>query len=286
MEFGLVPNRDMTQLLKRTLRDLEKLGIRPAKGLGQNFLVDENVIHKFLSISGVRNGDTVVEIGAGLGTISEKILAVDAQLFAIEIDGRLHSFLKERFMHRRNFHVQRADAVEFPTAQLPASTANFKVIANLPYAIASPWLGALLNCQNLPQSLSLIVQTEAAQRFLAPEGSSKVCPVAIFLQSAYDLVCSHKISSTAFYPAPEVSSTMIFMDRRRDVFVFKTVTKGVIRSIFTKRRKQIGGIVGRHVATEDERTALREWMRTGEVSPLERPEKISMDRWRRLDNFF
>ncbi|MDR3143915.1 MAG: 16S rRNA (adenine(1518)-N(6)/adenine(1519)-N(6))-dimethyltransferase RsmA [Puniceicoccales bacterium] len=270
----------MTSLLGRTKAELEKLGIRPSKRLGQNFLVDGNSIGKLLSLADVRAGDTVVEIGAGLGAISEKILEAGASLFAVEIDGRLCDFLLEKFADRENFHLKCADAVHWPVAGLWPEISDFSVVANVPYAISSPWADAMLAGEHLPRTVTLVLQMDVARRFFATHEPSEICPISIFLQSAYDKICMHRIPRTAFYPPPSVASVLLSMAVKPMKFLFKRPTKLAIRKIFTKRRKQMGGIVA------GECLAVQKWASENNISSVARPEEISMEQWQLLDKFF
>ncbi|MDR1233424.1 MAG: 16S rRNA (adenine(1518)-N(6)/adenine(1519)-N(6))-dimethyltransferase RsmA [Puniceicoccales bacterium] len=273
------PSAKPTSLLKQTLLDLENLKITPSKRLGQNFLIDGNVVDKFMAISDVRNGDAVVEIGPGLGVLSEKILQVGAKLFAIELDRRFFDFLKSRFANYSNLWLMHGDAVSFPIAGLPQNMGNFKVISNLPYSISSAWISALLEC-HLPQCINLITQTETAERFFASTKPSEICPISIFIQSAYDRVCMHRVAANSFYPEPMVSSVVVSMVKKQNPFLFKTMTKQTIRWIFTKRRKQMGGI-GRDGCAE-----LQNWLSECKIATHQRPEEISMEQWKMLDEFF
>ncbi|MDR2603256.1 MAG: 16S rRNA (adenine(1518)-N(6)/adenine(1519)-N(6))-dimethyltransferase RsmA [Puniceicoccales bacterium] len=267
-------------LLKQTLLDLENLKIVPSKKLGQNFLVDGNVVDKVMAISDVRNGDVIIEIGPGLGALSEKILKIGAKLFAIELDSRLFNFFKSRFVNYNNLWLMHGNAVDFPTAGLPQNMGNFKVVSNLPYSISSTWISALLECCHLPLSISLITQIETAQRFFASVRTSEICPISIFLQSAYDRVCMHRIAASSFYPEPMVSSAMVSMVRKQNPFLFKPKTKQTIRWVFTKRRKQMGGI-GKGGCIE-----LQNWLSECKIATRQRPEEISIQQWKVLDEFF
>jgi 16S rRNA (adenine1518-N6/adenine1519-N6)-dimethyltransferase len=265
-------------LLKQTLLDLKNLGIFPSKRLSQNFLIDGNVVD--MCAEGIEPGEKIVEIGPGLGAISEKILRGGAELFAVEIDPRLFKFLGEKFANFKNFHLQCADGVKFPTGELPPDTANFRVIANLPYAISSPWMGAILELKNLPRAMTLILQTETAQKFFARAKTGEFCAMSIFLQSSYAATSMQKISPPSFYPKPAVSSTILSMARLENPFIFKAQTRRTIVKIFTKRRKQIFGIV------KNEGAKLRSWLQANEIPPSARPEEIPTNLWQRLDLLF
>ena len=127
---------------------LASLGHEPKRFLGQNFLVDGNIVRKSLELAGVQAGDTVVEVGPGLGTLTTALLEAGASVWAVEKDRVLHAHLADSLAKKfpATFHLLEGDAVERPLADLPAAIApqNFKIVANLPYAIATPWLDAVL----------------------------------------------------------------------------------------------------------------------------------------------
>ena len=114
----------MPSLIKDTLYDLQKLGIRPSKSLGQNFLVDENVVRLLIKSANLRKSDIVIEVGPGLGVLTEKILEIGATLFAIELDRNLFEFLRGKFSQYQNFNIVNGDAVEFPTAFILPGTSG------------------------------------------------------------------------------------------------------------------------------------------------------------------
>ena len=148
----------MPSLIKDTLYDLQKLGIRPSKSLGQNFLVDENVVKLLIKLADLRKSDVVIEVGPGLGVLTEKILEIGAILFAVELDRNLFKFLREKFSQYQNFKIVNGDAVKFPIASIPKEVSDYKIVSNLPYAISSAWMDNLLSCKKLPTKVHLNVQ--------------------------------------------------------------------------------------------------------------------------------
>ncbi len=177
---------------------LARLGHSPKRFLGQNFLVDGNIVRKSLELAGVKAGDTVVEVGPGLGTLTAALLEAGADVWAVEKDRTLHAHLEAELLPKfpGRFHLLEGDAVEHPLAGLstlwagcphpagpipnsnalrgegtpPTPSREFKVVANLPYAIATPWLDAVLGGA-LPSHLVLMLQHEAAQRYAAQPGT-------------------------------------------------------------------------------------------------------------------
>lgn len=266
---------------------LTKLGHQPKRFLGQNFLVDGNIVHKSLALAQVTAGDVVVEIGPGLGTLTSALLTAGADVWAVEKDRQLHAHLEETLAREfpTTFHLLEGDAVEHPLAALPASpepaaaVPSFKVVANLPYAISTPWMDAVLSGP-LPERLVLMLQQEAAQRYSAQPGSKQFSAISIFLQSAYDIAPGHKVAAACFYPRPDIESYLLHLVRKPQPFVFSVAARAFIRGCFQQRRKQLGSLL-RERLPDGGRAWLAELAAAGFTAQA-RPEDIPVACWARL----
>jgi len=261
---------------------LARLGHRPVRRLGQNFLVDGNIVRKSLALAEVQPGEVVVEVGPGLGTLTSALLEAGAEVWAIEQDRTLHDHLAAtlgpRFAGR--LHLREGDAVEEPLAGYEGATAkDFKIVANLPYAIATPWLGAVLSGP-LPARLVLMLQQEAADRYSAETGSKSFGAISIFLQAAYAAAPGHKVAASCFYPPPEIESRLLHLVRRPEPFVFSPAARLLIRSCFQQRRKQVGALLRDRLP--DGGAAWLELLRAAGYSGQARPEDIPVALWVRL----
>jgi 16S rRNA (adenine1518-N6/adenine1519-N6)-dimethyltransferase len=264
---------------------LTALGHQPKKFLGQNFLVDGNIVRKSLELAEVRAGDTVVEIGPGLGTLTAALLDAGASVWAVEKDRNLHAHLEATLALRPEFagrfHLLEGDAVEAPLAALPESVARasggYKVVANLPYAIATPWLDAVLSGP-LPARMVLMLQQEAAQRYAAQPGTKSFGAISVFLQAAYEIAPGHKVGPGCFHPRPDVDSYLINLVRRPAPYVFPAPVKALVRGCFQQRRKQIGALLRDRMPGDD----WRELLRAPGLSEQARPEALPVDWWMRL----
>ncbi len=224
---------------------LARLGHAPKRFLGQNFLVDGNIVRKSLELAQVAAGDAVVEVGPGLGTLTGALLEAGAEVWAVERDRTLHEHLLGDLSARfpSTLHLLEGDAVEEPLAGLPPDRADaFKVVANLPYAISSPWMDAVLSGP-LPRRMVLMLQREAADRYAAVPGTRNFGAISIFLQAAYDPAPGHKVGPACFYPRPDVDSALINLVRKAEPFVFTPAQKAVVRRCFQQRRKQVGAVL-------------------------------------------
>jgi 16S rRNA (adenine1518-N6/adenine1519-N6)-dimethyltransferase len=262
---------------------LASLGHEPKRFLGQNFLVDGNIVRKSLELAGVSTGDTVVEVGPGLGTLTTALLEAGASVWAVEKDRVLHAHLSETLTKKfpATLHLLEGDAVEHPLADLPAADAerDFKIVANLPYAIATPWLDAVL-AGPLPARLVLMLQQEAAQRYAAQPGSKSFGAISVFLQSAYAIAPGHKVAAACFHPRPDVESHLLNLVRRPAPVVFPPAFKALVRACFQQRRKQIGALLRGRVPGDG--AVWRELLRADGLSEQTRPEAIPVASWQRL----
>ena len=260
---------------------LAKLGHQPKRFLGHNFLVDGNIVRKSLELAGVAPGETVVEIGPGLGTLTAALLEAGAEVWAVEKDRNLHLHLTESLapLHPR-LHLLEGDAVEHPRAALPADRgARFKVVANLPYAISTPWMDAVLGGP-LPERMVLMLQQEAAQRYTTGPGSKLFGAISIFVQSAFDSDPGHKVAASCFYPKPEIESYLLNLRRKPQPFVFASEVKALIRGCFQQRRKQIGALLRQRLPAGGE--AWLAELGTVGLDARARPEDIPVQLWQAL----
>lgn len=259
---------------------LAQLGHAPKRFLGQNFLVDGNIVRKSLELAGVCAGDVVVEVGPGLGTLTTALLEAGAEVWAVEKDRTLHFHLETTLLPRfpDRFHLMEGDAVEHPLAGLDAARVgtDFKVVANLPYAIATPWLDEVL-AGPLPVRLVLMLQHEAAQRYAAQPGSKSFGAISVFLQAAYDVAPGHKVAAACFFPRPDVESHLLHLVRKPHPYVFPAATKALIRACFQQRRKQIGALLRARVPSAG--PAWPELLAAQGLSEQARPEAIPVAVW-------
>lgn len=255
---------------------LESLGHRPRKPLGQNFLVDGNIVRKSLQLAAICPGEAVVEVGPGLGTLTGALLEAGCTVYAVELDptlgNHLRTTLKPTFADR--FHLLEGDAVSHPRAELPAGVKEFKVVANLPYAITTPWLEAMLQ-DPLPSEMVLMMQKEAADRITAQPGSKAYGAISIFIGAAYERAGVHKVSRACFYPVPGVDSLLLHLRLKTQAVLFSRPARDLIRRLFTQRRKQIGTLL----KDRPEGLPWLEALPSHGCSRATRPEAIPLEAW-------
>jgi 16S rRNA (adenine1518-N6/adenine1519-N6)-dimethyltransferase len=261
---------------------LARLGHTPKRFLGQNFLVDGNIVRKSLELAQIRAGDAVVEVGPGLGTLTGALLEKGAEVWAIETDRTLHAHLESGLAARfpATLHLLEGDAVERPLADIPPERARgAKVVANLPYAISTPWMDAVLSGP-LPERMVLMLQREAADRYVGAAGTRNFGAISIFLQAAYDPAPGHRVSAACFYPRPDVDSFLLHLVRKPGAFVFTPDQKALIRRCFQQRRKQVGAVLRDVLPGESAR--MRELLGSQGFSSSVRAEAIPVPTWIKL----
>jgi 16S rRNA (adenine1518-N6/adenine1519-N6)-dimethyltransferase len=261
---------------------LASLGHTPKRFLGQNFLVDGNIVRKSLELAAVAPGDHIVEIGPGLGTLTGALLEAGAEVWAVERDRTLHAHLEAGLAARfpKTLHLAEGDAVELPLAAIPSARAHgCKVVANLPYAISTPWMDAVLSGP-LPLRMVLMLQREAADRYTAEPGGRSFGAISIFLQASYDIAPGHRVSSACFHPRPDVDSTLLNLVRKAHPFVFSQQGKALIRALFQQRRKQIGAVIRDRLPVLERE--WRELLCAEGFSPTVRAEAIPVPIWIKL----
>lgn len=238
------------------LSEVSKLKVNPLKALSQNFLIDQNVVKKTIDTLGDIKGKRVLEIGPGIGALSEEILNRGAKLIAIEKDTRLIALLKEQLPGATIIEGDAMD-IELPHAEC--------IISNLPYQLTSPFLGRLLPL-NLP--MTLFMQDEVARRVIGQQNTKDYSALTLFANYYATPRLAFKVSPTCFYPRPKVNSAIItFTPKHRKPF---PVFFGAVKAAFNKRRKML-----RHTFDETMLNALG-------IDPKARPENISLDAFLKL----
>ena len=262
---------------------LKKLKVVPKKKLGQNYLIDYNIINKSLTFADIKSDEAIIEVGPGLGSLTSPLLQSGAHVWAVEIDPILIKHLRHTLLVEfpLTFHLIEADAVLMPLANFLGDN-RFKIVANLPYAIKIPWLEKILTNSILPEAMVLMVQKEVGEKLIAQSGKKTFCAMSIFLQSMYKLGPTHLVSPKCFYPIPGVKSMILTLRKKNNPYQFQKITRNCIRGFFTKRRKQIGSLCRKH----PNEFKLKNWLKylnNQNISHFTRPEAIEILHWKALD---
>ena len=262
---------------------LDRLGHLPKKKLGQNFLIDGNIVDKSIQLADLPSTGDVVEIGPGLGTLTRKLLDSGQNVHAVEIDQRLADNLQKSeasAIIEGQLSITRGDAVKNPLGSLPKTAENYSIVANLPYAISSAWLESVLNTGRLPKRMVLMMQKEAVERIWANSGTKEYHALSIFISNAYELTEKHPVSRKCFFPAPAVDSMLIRMDISEKAYIFSAKARNLIRKIFTQRRKQLGSLAKKEDPSIGK--IILAWLDEIRKSHTSRAEQVGSAEWKRL----
>lgn len=232
---------------------LEARGLAPRHALGQNFLIDKNLLARFVDTAAVAAGDLILEVGPGTGTLTEALLGRGADVVAVELDAGLADLLEERIPSLGlpgRFTLIRGDALEGHRALNPALVAALgarpcKLVANLPYAAATPIIMALLTQHPSCGILAATIQREVADRLVAKPSTKDYGTLGIVAQAAAEITLVAKLSPECFWPRPDVHSAMVLLKRRAEPLAPDLPGLArFCRALFSKRRKQLGAILG------------------------------------------
>ena len=275
---------------------LAQLGHRPNKGLGQNFLIDANILDIIADTADIRPDESVLEIGPGLGALTERLIPKAKSVTCIEKDRVMVEYLSSRFIMGDGraasslstdagdgvppvFSLIEADALDLDLDALFAEGIT-KVAANLPYSVASRLMVDMAECEHRPVRMSLTIQKEVAVRLTAPPGDKHYGLLGILTGVFYENTLVKKISPTCFLPPPKVWSAVVKMERRQtpivDAETYPTFKK-LVKHCFSQRRKQVGTIL-KHMGISPVDALLAD----AGIEHTERPEVIEIRRWEAL----
>lgn len=264
---------------------LAEAGIRPRKRFGQHFLIDGNLMRRLVEVAKVGPDDVVLEVGPGTGGLTDLLVELAGSVLCVEIDRDLFQILGRRFEAASNIKLICADALagknelnpEVAEAlRRPGHKRPLKLVANLPYDVATPLLVNLL--LEFPQMdvLCFTVQAEVADRIAAPHGSKIYGPLSILIQTVCTVAQVARLPPAAFWPRPQVDSTMLRLDRLKTPGVAPSQLRAfsqLLHNIFEHRRKTVRSALAFAVSQE-----VRDRV-CGIVDPQLRPEQIDPAQW-------
>ncbi|MCP3968284.1 MAG: ribosomal RNA small subunit methyltransferase A [Lentisphaerae bacterium] len=219
---------------------LEKFNMRPSKVLGQNFLIDKNLLDFIVREAQPEPGEVVLEAGPGFGALTRLLLAAGADLYAIEFDRRLCDYLRNN-IKEPNFHLIESDACRIDIASILPEGKPFRAIANLPYAISSIFVAKLLDLPTPPTQMIFMLQKEMAQRLAAKPGTKNYGALSVRSQQLYNVKLLRTVPPQVFHPRPDVESALVKFEANGYMpdFELRKRLCGIVRCAFAQRRKKI-----------------------------------------------
>jgi 16S rRNA (adenine1518-N6/adenine1519-N6)-dimethyltransferase len=253
---------------------LGEAGAAPRRELGQNFVADPNTVRRIAKLAEVGPGDHVVEIGAGLGSLTLALAETGAHVIAVEVDRGIAPVLRGVVAGLDNVEVVEADATTADWPSLLAAADRWTLVANLPYNVATPLVCDLLDDVPAIASMLVMVQREVAERMAAGPGSKAYGAVSVKIAYWGSAKLVAHVPASVFVPRPNVESALVRIDRHQPPATDRERLFELVRTGFGQRRKMLRRSLATHVSPEVFEAAG--------VSPEARPEELSLEQWCRL----
>lgn len=270
----------MSLTLSEIRRILDARGLQLTKSLGQNFLHDGNQLRRIVEAGEVGPQDRILEIGPGLGPLTERLLERAGHVLAIEKDARLVACLRERLAAAAHLELVEDDALEY-LRRTPRDWSGWKLVANLPYSVGSPILVELALAPQPPERMVATLQLEVAQRLAAAAGTEAYGLLTLLVQVRFEPRGQFRIPASCFFPAPDVDSACITLVRRADPLLAAAevdLYTRVVRQAFSQRRKMMLKLLKMHWPGP----ALEQAMAAAGLDPGVRAEQVSLEQFVRL----
>lgn len=226
-----------------TIKEIcNKFGFSFAKGFGQNFLTDKNILEKIVELSKVDKDVSVIEIGPGFGVLTKFLLEKAKKVISIEIDQRLKNVLEYTLNDYKNFELIISDALKLDFNKLieeKIETKRVVLVANLPYYVTTPIITKVLESNLNLESITIMVQKEVAQRLIADENSKNNSSISLFVKYYADITYGFDVSRNVFVPSPNVDSAVVYMKLKKERFEYEKTMFNLIKNGFENRRKTI-----------------------------------------------
>ena len=268
-----LPPLDIPKLLRQA-------GLQPDKRLGQNFLLDEAVLDHIVEAAQVTDTDFVLEIGAGLGSLTRHLACVAREVIAVEVDKRLIPLLKEVLASLNNVRILQGDILSlYVTPLLPES--GYLVVANIPYYITSAIIRHLIELPVPPKSFVLTIQREVAERICAEPGEMSLLAISVQVYG-FPHIVTH-VPASAFYPTPEVDSSVVRVDLFPEPLIAPAMTDVFFRLVkagFSQKRKTLRNALAGGLGMPPGQ--VEPMLRNAGIDPMRRAETLSIAEWERV----
>lgn len=259
---------------------LRQRGLRPDKAMGQNFLVDEGHLAGIVEAAGVGATDEVLEVGAGLGSLTRHLAAVARRVVAVELDGKLLPILREMVAGYPTVQVVHGDILQLSLVDY-FHLAGFLVVANIPYYLTSNLIRHLLENEPHPARLALTIQREVAERACASPPEMSLLSLSVQMYGSPRV--AHQIPAGAFYPTPKVDSSLLLVDLYAEPKLPAPKTDQFFRlakAAFAQKRKTLANSLASLPGWTKEQAASH--LEAAGIDPQRRPQTLSLDEWGRL----
>ena len=256
------------------------------KSFGQNFLTDQNYIDKIISALNPRKNETIIEIGAGRGALTEKLLQSGAKVIAIELEREMVAVLKDKFGVLENFTLVEQDALKVDFQELLNQIPNpkTKLVANLPYYISTAILQKLIEQRACFSEMILMFQREVVQRITAQVGNKERGFLTVLVEAYLEAEKLFDVSPNAFRPAPKVWSAVVrLIPKAENAFGVEKLFRALISAGFAQKRKTIlNNLKNAPPGLRDKIVDPEKCLEKAQIAPNRRAETLSVEEWKQI----
>lgn len=275
---------------QQTKKIVQKHDFRFNKRLGQNFLIDEAILDKIIDTAYLSSDDAVIEIGPGIGTLTQALAEKSGKVWAVELDQHLLPILQKTLKDYPHVKIINKDVLKLNVEDILEHNADgqyIKVVANLPYYITTPVIMKILEEKWPIERMVVMVQKEVAERMTAAPGSKDYGALTLAIQYYADPQIVTTVPSEAFYPPPTVTSAVVLLKKRHespvDVVSVEMMFK-VIKASFMQRRKTLLNALSNAGVFNISKEILKEKISSAGLDPQQRGETLSLEDFSRLTN--
>ncbi len=279
MDFDLVSKRVVKNLLRRK-------AIRPSKRMGQHFLVQKTVLRKIIESSELETNDIVLEIGAGLGTLTRELAQRVKKVVAVEKDPRLVEILRETLRGFKNVEIIQEDILKIHDSRFMIYE-SYKMVSNLPYSIATEVIRKFIESTNPPKLMVVMVQKEVGKRICSKP--PKMERLAVLVGALAHVKILDTVKKSSFWPQPKVNSVilritpLIYADEKL-ITADKDLFRRIVKAGFSHPRKQLAKNLSEGLNLP--RQKVKDWLLENNIQPTQRAENLSLGDWTNLTKSF
>jgi len=279
----------MNIVSKRNIKNLfKKYKIRASKGLGQNFLIDKKAVKKFIESAYLKPNDVILEIGPGLGVLTQELAEKVKKVMAVEKDPKMTRILLNdelRIIKTKNVEIIQGDILKILNSKFKIDN-SYKVVANLPFYLTAPVIRKFLESNHQPREIILIVQKEVGQRICAQPPDMNLLAVAVQIYAKPKIVSY--ISRQSFWPKPKVDSAIIriapLIKAHKKLKINVNLFFKIVRAGFSQPRKQLLNNLSKTLELNKEKT--KSWLLKNKIQPSQRAESLEVRDWINLTKSF
>ncbi len=282
----------MENILEETRFIMKKYNIRANKNLGQNFLINEEVVKNIVGCSNIEKEDLVIEIGPGLGTLTKYLLEKAGKVICIELDTKMLQILEDRFSLYNNFELINNDVLKVDLKNIiekektEGKIKNVKIVANLPYYITTPIIMKLLEEELELESITVMIQKEVADRLIATPGEKNTGAITYSVYYYADSEAIMEVPNSSFIPEPEVTSKVIKLNIRKETAVKpkdKEKMFKIIKYAFMQKRKTLLNSLTNNGVFKN-KTQGTEILNSLGIKENVRPEELTLEQFEKISN--